>query len=745
VDRVRAVIALLVITGFSASGQQLELSRDAHPWEFFDAIGQKAAVFGHENGTVEAWVYPLKLIRDFHLVFHFDTRSVAAEHYVRTFTIRPEGAEITYRGDSFRVRQTFVVPPDQPGGIMLLEIDTFEPFEIEAVFERDFQLMWPASIGATYMNWDAKLRAYTFGEESKQYFGVIGSPTAQPGFRERADNNAAFFPTSFRLGKTTGRMDRKLIVFAGSVKSNEEMTRTYQLLSPDPDATIQASSKYYSDYLDRTVQLQLPDPVLQRAYDWARVSTVQGLVTNPLLGSGLIAGYRTSGNDWRPGFAWFFGRDSLWTDLALNSVGDFSTTRTALDFITKLQRADGKIPHELSQSGSLLPWFEKYPWGWAAADATPLYIITLDDYVHASGDREYAHSHWENAWKAYQFMRSTYDDKGFAKNIGVGHGWIEGGPLLPVKSEHYLVGLQLQALRSLARLADLAGKQDIHKQLEVEYAQKRSQADEMFWSPVKNSYIYAVDVKDQPMPTVSVLSTVPMWFEVTDPERSNKTIDILAQPDHHAQWGMRILSDKDPRYDPTGYHFGSIWPLFTGWASVGEYKYHRADAAYANLRANALLTENGPLGRVTEVMSGTFHEQLATSSPHQIWSSAMVISPIMRGMFGIQSDQLNRTLSFMPHLPEGWKQFKILNLPACGGQLALSYSAAPKGMELKVDRTGGGRCAFTFSPVAALGNTRVLVNGNRVSAATEKTLADTHLRVTTELNEGTTTINISFP
>jgi glycogen debranching enzyme len=76
---------------------------------------------------------------------------------------------------------------------------------------------------------------------------------------------------------------------------------------------------------------------------------------NPYLGTGLIAGYGLSGFDGRPGFDWFFGRDALWTSLALNAEGDFATTRTALTFLAKYQRADGKITHEIAQTASLVP------------------------------------------------------------------------------------------------------------------------------------------------------------------------------------------------------------------------------------------------------------------------------------------------------------------------------------------------------------------------------------------------------
>ena len=101
---------------------------------------------------------------------------------------------------------------------------------------------------------------------------------------------------------------------------------------------------------------------------------------------------------------------------------------------------------------------------------------------------------------------------------------------------------------------------------------------------------------------------------------------------------MRIISGEAAQYSGGGYHYGSVWPLFTGWASVGEYRYHHEHAAYANLRANALLALDGSPGHVTEVLSGDYYQPLSTSSPHQIWSAAMVVSPILRGMFGLSID-----------------------------------------------------------------------------------------------------------
>src|SRR5260370_17261400 len=99
--------------------------------------------------------------------------------------------------------------------------------------------------------------------------------------------------------------------------------KTYQGLIAACADLLKESAEYYRNYLRRTVSVELPDAQLQQAYDWARVSMLQGVVTNPYLGTGLVAGYRTSGTSQRPGFAWFFGRDSEWTPFAFNASVHF--------------------------------------------------------------------------------------------------------------------------------------------------------------------------------------------------------------------------------------------------------------------------------------------------------------------------------------------------------------------------------------------------------------------------------------
>jgi GH15 family glucan-1,4-alpha-glucosidase len=690
----------------------LELTRTVRTWEFLPVVGTRAGLFGNETGRFEAWVYPLKILRGFHLTFHVGGRALPAESLTRTLTVRPESATLVYVGDSFRVTETMFVPVREPGAVILLDIKTKQPLEIEAAFTPDFALEWPAGLGATFSDWDAVHHTVVLGEETKKFAALVGSPTAQDPHLAYETNYSSSDETSFRLGATQAGRDTKLVVIAASVSGRDDAQKTYDRLTATYVELLLDSANYYRTYLAQTVNLELPDGALQQGYDWARISELQGLVTNPVLGTGLVAGYRTSGVTQRPGFAWFFGRDSLWTSFALNAVGDYSTTRTALEFIGKYQREDGKIPHEIAQGGNFVPWFRDYPYPYASADATPLYIIAMDDYATQSGDLAFVQDNWDGVWRAYQFLRSTYDEQGFPKNLGVGHGWVEGGPLLPVKTEYYQSGLGTEALRALSHLAGLVGKRDIEKDLAGEFERRQTVLDNAFWSPDKGIYAFALNQSNQRVEEPSVLSTVPMWFGLPDVAHAGEMITQLAGAEHQTDWGMRIISSRSQRYDGSGYHFGAVWPLFTGWASVGEYRYHRALPAYFNLRANALLARDGSLGHVTEVLSGDYYQSFSTSSPHQIWSAAMVVSPILRGMFGLRSDAPNRLITLTPHIPADWTTFALRNIHLGAAAVDFQYRKTTDSIVLETRRRGSGDCWVEFSPALSLRTEVVSVEMN---------------------------------
>ena len=99
------------------------------------------------------------------------------------------------------------------------------------------------------------------------------------------------------------------------------------------------------------------------------------------------------------------------------------------------------------------------------------------------------------------------------------------------------------------------------------------------------------------------------------------------------------------------YHQGSVWPLFTGWAALAEYRGSQPLAGYQMLMENANLTWAQDLGADTELLCGDFFVPFGRSTSHQLWSSAMVITPTLRGLFGIDIDAQSKTITVNPHLP----------------------------------------------------------------------------------------------
>ena len=423
-----------------------------------------------------------------------------------------------------------------------------------------------------------------------------------------------------------------------------------------------------------------PDDRLNRALAWAAIGVDKGMASNPLLGTGLVAGFRTSGNSERPGFAWFFGRDALWTAFALLSSGDFESCRTALDFLKKFQRDDGKIPHEVSQSASLIPWFDDYPYAWASADATPLYVIVHADYYRATGDIDYLRSNWSSIRAAYDFSFATdLDANHLIENTGVGHGWVEGGALYPPHEEIYMQGLFAAAAGDLAEMAGALGDSALARRALRAAARTKTAMENTYWLEEEGMYAFATRPMEDRMEMGvlivedTVLPAVPLWFGILDSGRAQGTIDRIGSGAMATDWGTRILSDRSDLYDPLSYHYGSVWPLFTGWASMGAYRYGRPSVGYQALMANVLLTEQDALGYVTELLSGDYNTAFGRSSQHQIWSEAMVVTPLIRGMLGLSTSEAGKRISFRPQLPADWDSVMVRRYRAGDQAFDISY------------------------------------------------------------------------
>lgn len=699
----------------------LELERSTHAGTFFDVVGHKSAVLGYEHRGLESWVYPLKLLDDFQLSFRIEGYPLEfrATDLAYLINVRPEATTFTYSHAAFTVRQTIFAPVDEPGIIMLLDVKSTLPMSVTVSFRPKLKLAWPAGVMTGNLEWEKKEHVYYITEESKRFVGVIGSPAGQDASVMPYQEEPRDVPASFVINASPEDLKTSFvpIVIAGDVEGRKKAKATYDRLLHSIPELYEKNVAYYERLENETVRLKTPDERLNKAFSWAKVGVDKGIATNPYLGTGLLAGFRTSGDSERPGFAWFFGRDAMWTSLAINSYGDFRATRTALEFLKKFQRADGKIPHEISQSASLIPWFTDYEFPWNSADGTPLYVIGHGDYWRASGDKDFLRANWESIVKAYRFSAATDSDGNQlienSKKTKFGHGWVEGGALYPPHEEIYMQGLWIEASRCFAEMATAVGDSERATNARANAERTRTVMEQTYWLANCGFYAFATKLpaeeppEAEPGPNLAVrqarlnelrymrifdedtvLPAVPLWFETMTAERAQSEIDHLGSSHIATDWGARIISNQSRLYDPLSYHNGSVWPLFTGWASMGAYRYGRPHVGYQALTANALLTFTGALGYVTELLSGDFNAPFGRSSHHQVWSEAMVITPAVRGLLGIEVRAGGKELRFAPQLPESWNQIEVRNVPA--GKARFDLKLAREVRRLRVTITNKG-------------------------------------------------------
>src|SRR5215472_7642944 len=321
------------------------------------------------------------------------------------------------------------------------------------------QRMWPApNFGTPSAEWVRQGAGgyYVLHTDNPELSAAVAMPRTQPGVLAPYQERPKTWPVELRLAfdpaADSGSFFPLLITMltpnakpgAALAALNERVSRMWQ-----------ETSDYYAHFFDARLTAETPDAKFDAALRWAELAIDQGKVRFHDE-TGLIAGYYESGDSARPGFAWFFGRDSLWTSYAVNGYGDFDLTKRILEFLIHRQRADRKIMHEFSQTADLVNW-QGTPYFYAAANATPLFVMAIENYVNASGDLAFLQANWNAVKSAYAFTRAhDSDGDGIYENTE-GTGWVESWPPGMPHQEVYLAALDQQSADSMSRLASLAG------------------------------------------------------------------------------------------------------------------------------------------------------------------------------------------------------------------------------------------------------------------------------------------------
>jgi hypothetical protein len=681
---------------FPLASSDLTIRQHAEALKPFTVAGECGTFVGQQDGSFEAWVFPVKLLSHFKMAAELEDYSVPIDvnEQAAEIEVAPDHTTITYSHAAFTVREIlFATSCDTNGaGVMaLFQIDSVRPMKLTFSFIPEVKRMWPAAnYNAPSPEWMKQGSGgyYILHTDSDDLAGAVGMPGTQPGILAPYQERPKFWPTqlilSFDPKRDAGRYFPLLLAVGNNAESAKPAALAAQLARLNENATqlYAQTADYYAHFFDKRLVADTPDQRFNQAMQWAELSIDQLRVRH---GDevGMVAGFYSSGDSNRPGFGWFFGRDTLYTLFAVNGYGDFALTREALMFLIKRQRDDGKIMHEYSQTAELVDW-PKLPYEYAAADSTPLFLMAMEDYVNASGDTEFLQQHWDVVEKAWQFERTHDSDGDGIYDNSQGTGWVESWPSGMPHQEIYLASLDEQASGAYARLARIMNKPDEASAADARVQKVASTIEQEYAGAM---YAFSRNADGSLDKTATIYPSIAWWDGHYSLKQSDAMFARWASDEFSTDWGLRDLGEHEAFYDPISYHQGSVWPLFTGWTSIAEYRTGRSLSGYAHLMQNADLTWAQDLGAVTELLSGAYFSPFGRSTPHQLWSSAMVLTPALRGLFGITTDALHNSISIDPHLPAKWDHAELRHVPVGGKLIDLSFKR--DGAVLVVRATGG--------------------------------------------------------
>jgi glycogen debranching enzyme len=697
----------------------------------WDIGGERILIMGKEKGGIEEiWTHPFMAIRDYDVGVKFSYKDTVYwfNDQRPQIEVRPESFSRVYKFPRAYITEIITSDTENPTGIVHYEYRGVYPAKLFIRFKSNLRFMWPYShkvLGSIFYSWDEGLNAFVVKNESNEFYSIVGASKVPvfklsgrfDGFKKEGDEFKGIRTDKLQaacLLQFDLKMNDNLnVIIAGTDEGNKAASGFYEKAAASPEGIYNYTKKYYSDFLNNTLMITTPDKDFNTGYRWALVGTDRFFVNTPGIGKSLVAGFATTAHGWdgnqevngRPGYAWYFGRDGEWSGMAVLDYGDFQDIKDVLRLYQKYQDINGKIYHELTTSGVV---------HYDAADATPLYVILAGRYLRWTGDKEFINSSWPNIKKAIEFLYSTdTDGDHLIENTNVGHGWVEGGELYGSKTTFYLAGCWGETLKEAEYIASTLGQKEDAEGYKKEYEIVQRIINKNFWNEDTKFYNYGLLPDNSYNIQKTVLPAVPIYFGLTDTAKIWSVLDKYAENGFTADWGMRIISEENPLFNPRGYHYGSIWPLFTGWTSLAEYNYGNYLQGYNHFTDNLNVYKNWALGFVEEVLNGEQYQPSGVC-PHQCWSETMALQPILEGMLGLKADALNNKLVVSPRLPADWNFIKVENIKTGDHHLNFRMTRTSDKIVYFFKHEGSKELIVDFRPYVPKGTaiSKVLVDGN---------------------------------
>jgi len=422
-----------------------------------------------------------------------------------------------------------------------------------------------------------------------------------------------------------------------------------------------------------------------------------------------------SNDHWMPaaGLPWFmalFGRDSeiasmqamiAQPEVAIGTLENLARWQSDVDDPER-DAEPGKIPHELRVGEwahfGIVPHRPYY----GTADATPLYLLLLAEQYRWVGDAaallpfkpvaerclEWIDKHGDRDGDGFQeYGRRTprgYRNQSWRDAHDGVLDEVGAFPELPIamsELQAYVYG----AKRNMAALFEAWGDQKRAQELLQEAAELREKFRKSFWLESNGGELaFLLDGKKKPVSTVVSNPGHCLWMGILDTERGRIAGRRLLEPDLFTGWGLRVLSDQHPSYDPHSYQRGSVWPHDTVIAAAGLRRYGLVEEAWTLLDGVLSAVMCFEDIQMPELFAGLPKKEFAVPVPYrmanvpQAWSAGCVVQ-MVRILLGVEPDLPAGRVYLDPALPPWCPSFELSNLRLGAHKLRLSVQRREDG------------------------------------------------------------------